>query len=333
MQKKHANFNRSCTKKVSLGQKEKKRLIQLGLCICLLLIILASRSSTLFEETLAREIFLQIVQEDTDFAAAFADLGQSISDGDIMRSGIKTFFNDLFGAKYIREPEPKRIEVAEGAAFEQAVRGLSSQVTLTTMLKSLGVESADVSYTSDLFSEDERTENDLIAEGSVLPSDGVVPREETVIYPVYDGPELPVNVSMEYVALGLSLTVTPVSGEISSGFGYRDHPLTAEHSFHSGVDIAAESGTPIAAFADGIVEFIGESDAYGLYIQLDHGNGVKTFYCHCSELLYGKGTPIVAGQTIAMVGDTGDVTGPHLHLELKKDGVLLNPSHYIEVVC
>ena len=333
MLKKRGQINLSRKRTVVFGEKEKKRFFQLGLCICLFLLVFVCRGNELFLKRQTGEKILQIVQENTDFAAAFSNLGQSISDGDIMRSGIKTFFNDLFGVEYIREPEPMRIEIAKGAAFEQAVRGLSSQVTLTTMLKSLGVESADVSYTPDLFAEDERTENDLMAEGSDLPSDSVDTQEEAVICPVYEGPALPSNATMEYFALGLSSTVTPVVGEISSGFGYRDHPLTAEHSFHAGVDIAAKFGTPIAAFSDGIVEFIGESDAYGLYIQLDHGNDIKTFYCHCSELLYGKGTPIVAGQTIAMVGDTGDVTGSHLHFELKKDGVLLNPSYYIEVVC
>ncbi len=84
------------------------------------------------------------------------------------------------------------------------------------------------------------------------------------------------------------------------------------------------------AFADGTVDFIGESEAYGLYIQLDHGNGVKTFYCHCSALYAQKGEEISAGQTIAAVGDTGNATGPHLHLEIKRDGVLLNPVYYIE---
>ena len=160
-----------------------------------------------------------------------------------------------------------------------------------------------------------------------------VKAEGEVLSPViYSGPDLPNNASMDHLNLGLNTIITPVIGEISSGFGYRDHPITEEYLFHAGVDIAADIGTPIAAFSDGTVEFIGESKKYGLYVQLDHGNGVKSFYCHCSELLYGKGKKIEAGQTIALVGDTGDATGSHLHLELKKDGVLLNPVYYIDSV-
>ena len=135
---------------------------------------------------------------------------------------------------------------------------------------------------------------------------------------------------MEYYDLGLTETVTPVQGELSSSYGYRNHPLDGSNSFHKGVDLAADQGTPVAAFAAGTVDFIGESDAYGLYIQLNHGNGITTFYCHCSELLAQKGERVEVGQTIAKVGNTGRTTGSHLHLELKRDGVLLNPVYYIE---
>ena len=135
---------------------------------------------------------------------------------------------------------------------------------------------------------------------------------------------------MDYVPLGLGETVTPVLGVLTSPFGYRDHPVDGTYAFHYGTDLAADLGTPVQAFADGTVDFIGESEAYGLYIQINHGSGVTSFYCHCSALYAQKGEKVTKGQTIAAVGDTGNATGPHLHLELKQDGVFLNPLYYIE---
>lgn len=150
--------------------------------------------------------------------------------------------------------------------------------------------------------------------------------------PPYNGPALPEGATMDYVALDLPETVTPVMGVLTSGYGYRDHPVSGDYLFHAGTDLAAETGTPILAFADGVVDFIGESSAYGLYIQLDHGNGVTSFYCHCSELYLPKGTQVTKGQVIAAVGETGNATGPHLHFELKRDGIQLNPIYYIETL-
>ena len=126
-------------------------------------------------------------------------------------------------------------------------------------------------------------------------------------------------------------TVTPVSGTITSTFGYRDHPTVQRYALHGGVDIAAKEGNPVAAFADGVVEYVGESDDFGLYLQLRHENGVKTFYAHCSRLYAKKGEAVSAGQVIAQVGSTGQSTGPHLHFEIKYDGSRLNPEYYIDV--
>lgn len=84
------------------------------------------------------------------------------------------------------------------------------------------------------------------------------------------------------------------------------------------------------AFAAGTVEYIGESDSYGQYLQLRHDNGVATFYAHCSKLCVQQGQTVEAGEKVAESGATGEVTGPHLHFEMTKDGVRLNPAYYIE---
>ena len=129
--------------------------------------------------------------------------------------------------------------------------------------------------------------------------------------------------------LGLSESVTPVLGVLTSGFGVREHPIDGESKMHDGVDIAADSGVDILAFADATVDYIGESPAYGMYLQLRHDNGVTTFYAHCSELCVRKGMTVKRGDVVAKVGDTGNTTGPHLHFEIKKDGKFMDPLLYI----
>ena len=96
------------------------------------------------------------------------------------------------------------------------------------------------------------------------------------------------------------------------------------------MDLAVNTGTQVLAFADGTIDYIGDSPEYGLYLQISHANGVKSFYAHCSELLVHQGQTVQAGETVALSGNTGNSTGPHLHLELKVDGVRINPIYYIE---
>ena len=331
MQNRNGNINKSCSRRVVFGKKEKKRLLQLGLCVCLFMIIFVSRSNELFQEKQAGEKILQIVQENTDFTAAFSSFGESISQGESVWKGMEALLVSLFGAEKENEPVQGHLNALGGPAYEDAFQRIATSATTESMVSFLGVQPEEIRTSVDPV-EPKMDEPESFSETQETPSDEISPEVIMPEPPAYDGPALPDNATMECVSLGLDATTTPVMGTISSGFGYRDHPITEEHLFHAGVDIAADTGVPIAAFADGTVEFIGESRKYGLYIQLDHGNGVKSFYCHCSELLYGKGKAVKAGQTIALVGDTGETTGSHLHLELKKDGILLNPAYYIESV-
>ncbi|HIY17693.1 MAG TPA: M23 family metallopeptidase, partial [Candidatus Intestinimonas stercorigallinarum] len=131
--------------------------------------------------------------------------------------------------------------------------------------------------------------------------------------------------------LGVGETAAPVLAPVSSGFGLREHPIEGSEKFHNGLDLAADYGSAIGAFADGVVDYIGESPAYGQYLQLIHANGVTSFYAHCSRLCVQPGQQVTAGEKVAEVGDTGEVTGAHLHFELKVDGTPVDPADYIEV--
>lgn len=127
---------------------------------------------------------------------------------------------------------------------------------------------------------------------------------------------------------GVHIAVMPVKGNVSSRFGARE--AIRDHE-HKGLDIAAATGTPIKAVADGTISFSGTKNGYGNLIIIDHGNGITTYYGHCSKLYKSVGDTVSAGDVIGAVGSTGNSTGPHLHFEIRKDGVYVNPAKYLFV--
>ena len=127
------------------------------------------------------------------------------------------------------------------------------------------------------------------------------------------------------VSLGISLA-RPVSGIISSRFGARS---SIRSSAHTGLDIATSTGTPVLAAASGTVTFSGRKGSYGNLLVITHSNGVQTYYGHCSKLYVSAGTTVTQGQTVAAVGSTGNSTGPHLHFEVRVNGVAYNPQNYL----
>lgn len=118
---------------------------------------------------------------------------------------------------------------------------------------------------------------------------------------------------------------------LTDGFGWRYHPITGELDFHYGDDLAAPSGSAITAAADGTVVTAGNHVSYGNYLIIEHSGQFSTLYAHCRELLVEAGEWVSAGQTIALVGSTGQATGPHLHFEIIADGTRLDPSRSIDL--
>ncbi len=123
----------------------------------------------------------------------------------------------------------------------------------------------------------------------------------------------------------------PVSGggKVTSSFGYRIHPILKEKKLHTGMDIAAPSGTAVLVANDGRVIFAGTKGSYGKAIIVDHGGGIVTLYAHCSSIVASDGQDVKKGETIAKVGSTGYSTGPHLHFEVRVNGDYVNPAPYI----
>ena len=123
--------------------------------------------------------------------------------------------------------------------------------------------------------------------------------------------------------------VMPINGTVTSEYGYRADPFTGKPSNHSGIDIAAETGSKIYAALDGkVVEAKNDHTDYGSYIIIDHG-GFYTLYGHCSRLLAKEGETVKAGQTVALCGSTGRSTGPHLHFEIRVGGVRIDPAPFL----
>ncbi|MBP7174868.1 MAG: peptidoglycan DD-metalloendopeptidase family protein [Thermoclostridium sp.] len=124
-------------------------------------------------------------------------------------------------------------------------------------------------------------------------------------------------------------TYWPTKGKIKSEFGNRFHPVYKKFTDHTGVDIGGTKGNSIYAAASGKVVFAGKSSGYGNYVDIDHGNGLVTRYAHCRKLLVKKGQTVKIGEKIALVGDTGTSTGPHLHFEVRIKDTAVDPSLFI----
>jgi murein DD-endopeptidase MepM/ murein hydrolase activator NlpD len=124
-------------------------------------------------------------------------------------------------------------------------------------------------------------------------------------------------------------SIWPTMGWVTSGFGMRNSPFSHQRKMHEGMDIASSIGTLIRAPADGLVVHAGQESGYGRLVAMDHGYGVTTRYGHCSEILVMTGQRVHRGDPIATVGSTGSATGPHLHYEVRVNGVPVNPNNYI----
>ena len=125
---------------------------------------------------------------------------------------------------------------------------------------------------------------------------------------------------------GVYLATVPVQGVITSRFAAIENVRSGAHT---GLDIGAASGTKILAVADGVVKYASPMGTYGNLVIISHGNGIETYYAHCSRILVSVGQQVSSGDNIALVGSTGNSTGPHLHLEVRINGSPVNPQRYL----
>ncbi len=146
---------------------------------------------------------------------------------------------------------------------------------------------------------------------------------------VFDLQQIISRLSQQKALLSSVPSLAPVDGWITSGFGQRSSPFTGEPAVHKGLDVAAPSGTPIYAPADGVVVFSGKRNGFGNFVMIAHGYGVVTGYGHNAQNLVSPGQVIHRGDQIATVGDSGRSTGPHLHYEVAVNGRVVDPKKFI----
>jgi len=141
--------------------------------------------------------------------------------------------------------------------------------------------------------------------------------------------ELKTSLEERRLLLKATPTIWPVNGWLTSGYGRRLSPFTGRQERHEGLDIAAPTGTPIVATADGVVAFSGKLAGHGNVVFLEHDHGFSTFYAHNSRNAVSEGERVKRGQVIAYVGDTGYTTGAHLHYGVQRNGTWVDPQQYI----
>lgn len=124
-------------------------------------------------------------------------------------------------------------------------------------------------------------------------------------------------------------SIWPTDGWVTSGFGYRRSPFTDRREFHKGLDISGPTGTPVYAAAKGKIVSSGRDGAYGLTVSIDHGSGIVTNYAHLSSIAVKDGQNVSRGELIGNMGSTGRTTGPHLHYEVRLNGIPVDPMRYI----
>ena len=282
---------------VSLAPREKRRLLQLCVCAVLFLLVFLGRGAIPGGMGEVRGELLHIIQTDTDFKTVFAELGRAVDQGESGTEVVTQVWKSVLGLE--EDWSPYTFTHRDNPLYLQEVERLSERAGTLHLLDALGAPP--------VLSEGERTRPPEIIET-----------------PAAEGVEV-----QETDPLKVGETVAPVMAPVSSGFGLREHPIEGGEKFHNGLDMAANYGTDIKAFAAGVVEYIGESPAYGQYLQIQHANGVTSFYAHCSRLCVQPGQQVAAGEKVAEVGDTGEVTGAHLHFEIKVNGELVDPADYI----
>jgi murein DD-endopeptidase MepM/ murein hydrolase activator NlpD len=319
---------------------EQVRQAQLLVCVVLFLAVWIGNGVFPTQLSQVRDRMSTLISSNTDFRAAFSSLGESFFRGGNILGTLETFCVEVFGADTWSGEESEPVSApqltslfhnesqflsADPDSQEMAEHYFSSNRNAALLVLRQEQQAIELEYDTDAEIAPEPVSETAAADDFVAAVGTLIEKSD------YSGQPLPDRYTMDHLSLGDLETITPVLGRLNSVYGYRDHPINGNYQFHGGVDIGGQTGDTIQAFAAGTVDYVGEDASYGLYLQLDHGNGIKSFYAHCSKICVSAGQSVTLGEKIAEVGSSGSATGPHLHLELKYDGTHLDPSYYIEV--
>ena len=315
--------NRTKGAEQSLSAREKRQLGQLVICCIIFVALVAAKLLLPGKMAAVNEVLSGALEKNLDVREVFSAVGQAVSGEE---GGWEDVYQAVFGPSQEESP----------ALEASAATDLEPEETSSQGLETLQTGGGDVGWElpddwdfpePDTSADDGTAKTGQTAAGASAENTGDV---ASLAYVLYSDQNLPEDVSLEQAILGFDYC-TPVMGTLTSSFGYREHPVEGEERFHYGLDIAADTGTDICCFADGTVTAVGESSSYGKYLMVDHGGGFTTLYAHCSKILVSSGAEVQEGQRVAQVGETGMATGPHLHFEIHRDGVYLNPIYYVSL--
>jgi len=197
---------------------------------------------------------------------------------------------------------------------------IQSGDTLSHIVSSSLRESGQEYSTRDVY----QLVNMIAAHNEIDNPDRIYAGNQIDLEPLYSGQFIAQETKPQHTAMAGELQ-SPVKGYITSGFGLRNHPISKQEHFHNGIDIGVPTGTPVTPVQSGQVVFSGEKGGYGQVVEIDHNNGMRSVYGHLSDLMVKTGDRIEANDVIALSGNTGRTTGPHLHLEIHRDGRVIDP--------
>ena len=322
-QRRNTGGTRQSRKPASRGKNEplsaweKRCLLRLLACGGIFVLLVAAK--LLLPDRMARwnQTLSVVMEQNMDVQAVFSAVGRAVSG----ESDVDGTLEDVYEAVFHPQSAGQTGEALETAA-ESPV-----PVEQPSALETLRQETGDQAAAAETSAQSAQPAESA-SDASSAPTQEPTSEVASLAYILYSDQNLPENVSMEQAILGFDYC-TPVLGTLTSNFGYREHPVEGEEKFHYGLDIAADTGTAIGCFADGVVTAVGESSSYGKYIIVSHGEDYSTLYAHCSRITVTSGTAVKEGEKIAEVGETGVATGPHLHFEIHQGETYLNPIYYV----
>ncbi len=311
-----------------LAAKDLRRLAQLVACGSVFVLLVAVKLLLPAKMAVFNEKLTAVMEQNMDVQAVFSAVGRAFSGEE--GSGVGEVYQAVFHPQTGTGRETD-VPPAEGDSPERGEASRTPEGTSEALPEAGGLTKTafQTSWSEEALDTLRRFRQK--PEASQAPERPGAPEASNLAYVLYSQENLPEGVSMEQVILGFDYC-TPVSGALSSDFGYREHPTEGEERFHYGVDLAAEIGTEVECFADGTVTAVGDSSSYGRYCVVAHEGGYSTLYAHCSRITASSGTAVRRGDKIAEVGDTGMATGPHLHFELQREGTYLNPIYYVSTL-
>lgn len=251
---------------------------------------------TVFKELSAAAVGKQTYQD------AISTLGEAITEGAAERA-IVVFGKNIIGADSHEDTSKETLPVVNEAVKETEETDKGRVTTVPAFAEDINITMIDFRENREEYLDD-------------------TPNE------AFEMP-LPNNVDNQEYELPFKYA-RPCMGEITSPFGYREHPISGETTFHYGVDIAASENSPITAMADGTIVECGSSAIFGNYIKIRHNDGFVSFYGHLNSFSVKKGEKVSLGTTVGLAGKTGIATGPHLHFEIRRYNKTLNPSYCID---